>query len=39
MARISACIFDAYGTLFDFSSAVKNYQLDIPETQKAELIK
>lgn len=39
MSGVSACIFDAYGTLFDFSSAVKNYQLNIPEDQKVELIK
>ena len=39
MKGISACVFDAYGTLFDFSSAVRNYPLDGSEHQKSELIK
>lgn len=39
MRDISACVFDAYGTLFDFSSAVRNYPWDGSNDQKAELVK
>jgi 2-haloacid dehalogenase len=39
MTKISACIFDAYGTLFDFSSAVRSYPWDGSNDQKAELVK